>query len=382
MKINYRFALSLACLAAGIVVGFSIHEFREAQAQPQPQAIPAIPRELTSYRDIVKQVAPAVVSIEVKPKGKKPANLKMLFNGETSSDNERTQAPKRDEPITFGSGVIIDPKGVILTNYHVLEHAESVEICLPDGRKFTGKDWRFDRKTDLAIIRIESDRPFPFLDFGDSDMMEVGDRVLAIGAPFKLIGSVTHGIISAKSRNIRLNQYEDFLQTEAAINPGNSGGPLVNLEGKIIGLNSAIKSKSGGFQGVGLAISSNLARDVARELLKNGTVRRGYLGVQARDIDIDLAAKYGVKPGGGVLVTRIFEPSPAAKTGLVVGDVLISIAGNPVRSSIELQKVITGLTLNQPVDVLLHRDGKAVQLKLTVEEQPEEFGVAPPKGKE
>ncbi len=212
--------------------------------------------------------------------------------------------------------------------------------------------------------------------------MEVGDRVLAIGAPFKLIGSVTHGIISAKSRNVRLNQYEDFLQTDAAINPGNSGGPLINLEGKVIGLNSAIKSRSGGFQGIGLAISSNLARDVVRELLKNGTVKRGYLGVQARDIDTDLAAKYGVKPGGGVLVTRVFEQSPAAKTGLSVGDILISIGGNPVRSSIELQKVVTGLTLNQPVDVVLNRDGKSVELKLTIEEQPEEFGVGPPKRKE
>ena len=176
-------------------------------------------------------------------------------------------------------------------------------------------DWRGDRKTDLAIIRIESDKPLPFLQFGDSDSMEVGDRVLAIGAPFGLTGSVTHGIISAKSRNVRLNQYEDFLQTDAAINPGNSGGPLISLDGKVIGINSAIKSKSGGFQGVGLAISSNLAKTVVQQLLKEGSVKRGYLGVKIRDIDAELAAKLGVKEAGGVQITRVFDQSPAAKCG-------------------------------------------------------------------
>ncbi len=147
MKNKSHLALALACLASGAIAGFSLHDFRRAEAQPQPRAILAIPRELTSYRDIVKQVAPAVVSIEVKSRAKRPVNLKMLFNDESPSDTERTQAPKNEEPVSFGSGVIIDPKGVILTNFHVLDNAESAEIRLPDGRKFTGKDWRFDRKT-------------------------------------------------------------------------------------------------------------------------------------------------------------------------------------------------------------------------------------------
>ena len=381
MKTKSHLALAFACLAVGAFAGFFLNERRQLQAQPELRPIPAIPRELTSYRDIVKQVAPAVVSIEVKVKAKQP-RTNMLFNdGLLPPETTPTQGPKADAPASFGSGVIVDPKGVILTNYHVLEGAESVEVRLPDGRKFTSKDWRVDRKTDLAIIRVESDKPLPSLEFGDSDSMEVGDRVLAIGAPFGLTGSVTHGIISAKSRNIRINQYEDFLQTDAAINPGNSGGPLISLEGKIIGLNSAIKSKSGGFQGVGLAISSNLAKSIVQDLLKNGTVKRGFLGVQIRDIDADLAAKYGVKEGAGVLVTRLFEQSPAAKAGLKVGDVVISIGGKPVRDSIELQKVVTGLTLNRPADILLSRDGKSLQLKLTIEEQPEYFGIPAPKTK-
>src|SRR5262249_5833848 len=148
--------------------------------------------------------------------------------------------------------------GVIVTNYHVVEGSDRVEVTLNDGRKFVTKDIKADPKTDLAVVRIESKDPLPFLELGDSDAMEMGDRVLAFGAPFGLTGSVTSGIVSAKSRALRINQYEDFLQTDAAINPGNSGGPLVNLEGKVIGINSAIKSRSGGFQGVGLAIASNM----------------------------------------------------------------------------------------------------------------------------
>ncbi|MCE9532051.1 MAG: trypsin-like peptidase domain-containing protein [Planctomycetes bacterium] len=321
----------------------------------------------------MKEVAPAVVSIEAKQK------LKRTMRLPGTDDSMPTQAPKSDLPFGFGSGVIVDAKGIILTNYHVVEGADSVEISLPDGRRFTSKEWSGDRKTDLAIVRITSERPLPFLELGDSDGMEVGDRVLAIGAPFGLTGSVTHGIISAKSRNLRLNQYEDFLQTDAAINPGNSGGPLVSLEGKVIGINSAIKSKSGGFQGVGLAISSNLARTIMQQLLKNGTVKRGYLGVQIRDMDAELAARFNLKEGSGVMITKVFDQSPAWKAGLKVSDVVFSIAGKPVRDGIDLQKVVSTLPLNQAVDVALQRDGKPLELKLTIEVQPEEFGVNPPK---
>src|SRR6202022_5063759 len=159
-----------------------------------------------------------------------------------------------------------------------------LEIQLMDGRKFQSKDIHGDRKTDLAIVRIDVKGDLPYLQLGDSDGMEIGDRVLAVGAPFGLTGSVTAGIVSAKGRNLRMNMYEDFLQTDAAINPGNSGGPLVNLEGTVIGINSVIKSRTGGFQGVGLAISSHLAQNLMQQLLKDGTVHRGYLGVQIKDV--------------------------------------------------------------------------------------------------
>jgi serine protease Do len=231
MKRQPHWIFAAVLLGVGAVGGFFAHEFTLLRAQPEAKVAPAIPKELTSYRDIVKAVVPAVVSVEAKAR---PKGTQRGGNG----------GEQRDVPIGFGSGAVIDGKGIILTNYHLLDGAESVEIRLPDGRRFTSRDWRGDRKTDLAIIRIVTDKPLPTLSFGDSEAMEVGDRVLAVGAPFGLTSSVTHGIISAKSRNLRLNQYEDFLQTDAAINPGNSGGPLVSLEGKIIGVNSAIKSRS------------------------------------------------------------------------------------------------------------------------------------------
>ena len=204
---------------------------------------------------------------------------------------------------------------------------------------------------------------------------------LPSAAPFGLTGSVTQGIVSGKSRNLRLNMYEDFVQTDAAINPGNSGGPLVNLEGKIIGINSAIKSRSGGFQGVGLAVSSNLAKAVMDQLLKDGVVRRGYLGIQIRDVDAETADKLKVKENSGVLITKVFSDSPGSKGGLKVGDIVTTIGDKPVREGAELQKVVIALPLGQPVDVAYVRDGEIRLTKVVVEEQPEDYGSAGPPSK-
>ena len=366
-------------LAIGALGGSFINERLSLQAQPVVAPIvTTIPKELTSYRDIVKAIVPAVVSIEAKGKPKRPTTT--FRNDRLEELLPTQQGPKNDVALGFGSGVIVDAKGVILTNFHVVDGADSLEVRLPDGRKFTTTDWRGDRKTDLAIVRVQTDKPLPVLEFGDSDGMEVGDRVLAVGAPFGLTGSVTHGIISAKSRSLRLNQYEDFLQTDAAINPGNSGGPLISLDGKVIGINSAIKSRSGGFQGVGMAISSNLAKAIMNQLQKDGAVKRGYLGVQIRDIDDELAAKLGVKIASGVMVTRVFADSPAAKGGLKLGDIVRSINNKVVRDGLDLQKVVAGLPLNQPVDMAVTRDGGDLKMKLTIEEQPEQFGDSFSKG--
>jgi serine protease Do len=357
-----RSPLLVVCLAIGTAGGFYLNSaVHPVQAEAKVPLV--VPKELTSYRDVVKSIVPAVVSIESKVKAKRTLRL-------------RNDSKDGSVELGLGSGVIVDPKGVILTNYHVVDGADFVDVHMADGRVFTSKDIVGDKKTDLAIVRVQADKPLPFLAIGNSDEMEVGDRVLAVGAPFGLTGSVTHGIISAKSRNLKLNVYEDFLQTDAAINPGNSGGPLVNLEGEVIGINSAIKSRSGGFQGVGLAVSSNLAKTIMNQLLKDGAVHRGYLGVQIRSVDAEVASKMHVKEDAGVLVTKVFPDSPGAKGGLKVGDIVTTIAGKPIHEGSELQKTVLSLPLGKPAEVNLIRDGETKTTKIVIEEQPEEFGYA------
>jgi serine protease Do len=345
---------------------------------------------MTSYRDVVKKVLPAVVSIESRVKAKvRPAKRRAPLDDSQVPEEFRRffkEMPQFDEDeggsggptaVGFGSGFIVDPKGVILTNNHVVDGADQVEVQLRDGRKFLSTDVKTDPKTDLAIVRINAKDALPFLEMGDSEAMEVGDRVLAVGAPFGLTGSVTSGIVSAKGRSIKVNMYEDFIQTDAAINPGNSGGPLVNLAGQVIGINSAIKSRTGGFQGIGLAVASNLAKNVMSQLAKDGSVHRGYLGVEIQNVEnAELARRLGMTDTQGVVVASTFENTPATKAGIKEGDVIVSVHGKAVKDGRELQTVVAGLPLNQPVDVTVLRDGKPKTLQVTIEEQPKAYGTA------
>ena len=383
-----RWSYALVCLLlAGLAGTFVAGSYLQGQA-PVPLAVP---KEITSYRDVVKKVLPAVVSIETKVKPK-PVKAKQQPRKRPKIDNSQVpeefrkyfedfgqfeMPEEREQPhMGFGSGFIVDPKGVILTNNHVVDGADQVEVELKDGRKFVSKEIHTDAKTDLAIVRIDAKGTLPYLELGDSDAMEIGDRVLAVGAPFGLTGSVTAGIVSAKGRNLQMNMYEDFLQTDAAINPGNSGGPLVNLEGKVIGINSAIKSRSGGFQGVGMAISSNMAQHVMEQLLKHGTVHRGYLGIQMQELDAEVASRLGVPNDKGVLVAQVFEGAPADKAGVKEGDVITGLAGKPITDGRALQRTVATLPLKKPVDVNVLRDGKEKTLQVTIEEQPKDFGSA------
>jgi serine protease Do len=349
-----------------------------------------VPGELSSYRNVVHGVLPAVVTIEAKPKAtltrtKLPQESTNPFQIPGLPEDLRKElerfgkqplpAPEETPQRAFGSGFVVDASGVILTNDHVIRGSEEVTVRLPDGRTFTSHDILRDPKTDLAVVRIQAKEPLPFLKFGDSDAMEIGDRVLAVGAPLGMTGTVTSGIISAKGRDIHMNLYEDFLQTDAAINPGNSGGPLVNLAGEVIGINSAIKSGTGGFQGIGLAISSNLAKHVMDQLLHGGLVHRGYLGVQVQQLNPEVAARLGVTGNNGVVVGKVLPGAPAAKAGLQEGDVLTDVAGQAVKDPRSLQRIIASLPTGKPVDLGIVRDGAHKVLKLTVEEQPESFGL-------
>jgi serine protease Do len=375
-----RCILIVCCLIVGGLTGTYL---TGTLLQGQAPVAPALPRELTSYRDVVKKVLPAVVSIDSKGRpeparqrrrGPREEQIPDEFRRFFDFDDEDAPEPRGG----FGSGVLVDPKGVILTNFHVVEGAASVTVQLSDGRKFPSKDVKSDPKTDLAIVRIEAPAALPFLELGDSDALEIGDQVLAIGAPFGLTGTVTHGIISAKGRSLHLNMYEDFLQTDAAINPGNSGGPLVSLDGKVVAINAAIKSRSGGWQGVGLAVSSSIAKNIMPQLLKDGVVRRGYLGVQIKDVtEPEVATRLGLKEGeNGVLVTRVFEDTPGARGGLKEGDVITALDGKPVHNGHELQTAIARKPIGEAIEVRLLRDGQPKTFSIKVEEQPRQYGTA------
>ncbi len=366
-----RWSVAAACLLLGALLGsYFLAPLLHGQApvvNPAPQAQPLPPKEFGSYRDIVKKVLPGVVSIETGP------NFKLKLPPRVNEGPFEGPGAR----IGLGSGVLVDPKGVILTNNHVIDGVDEVAVQLLDGRRFVTRDIRGDRKTDLAVIILDAKAKLnlPVLELGDSERMEIGDRVLAVGAPFGLAGSVTHGIISAKGRSgLAMNMYEDFLQTDAAINPGNSGGPLVNLAGKVVGINAAIKSRTGGFTGIGLAVSSNLARAVVKGLVTDGFVRRGYLGIGIRDLPLEEAEKLGLAQTGGVVVAEVYENTPAAKAGLQKEDVITAINGRPIRDGRVLQSTIVSLPISEAAEIGIVRGGQTMKLKVTVEEQPSGFG--------
>ena len=381
-----RILISALCLTLAVAVGVSATwAFVEVNANTV-----VVPKELPNFRAVIKQVLPAVVSIEVKPKVRLtqaglPPGQSSPFGGffglpeDLRKELERFQKqppPQAHPGHAFGSGFIIDPSGLIVTNDHVVRGADEVEVLLQDGRKFVGRKIKRDPRTDLAILWIEAKDPLPFLKLGNSDAMEMGDRVLAIGAPLGMTGTVTSGIVSAKGRDIHMNMYEDFLQTDAAINPGNSGGPLVNLAGEVIGVNSAIRSDTGGFQGIGLAISSNLTKAVIDQLQRNGAVARGYLGVQTQPLDPEIATRLSVPGKSGIVIAKVFAGSPAAKAGMQDGDILIEVAGQQVKDPRSLQRIVAGLEIGKQVELAIFRDGARKTLTLTVEQQPQSFGIA------
>ncbi len=276
----------------------------------------------------------------------------------------------------IGSGVIIDAAGLILTNNHVVDGGGKIVVRLQDGREFEAVEIKTDPKTDLAVVRIEGADGLVAAELGNSDEVQVGDWVLALGDPFGLEGTVTAGIISAKGRGIGITARENFLQTDAAINPGNSGGPLVNLDGHVVGINTAISSRSGGNQGVGFAVPVNLAKWVSHQLVSDGIVRRAYLGVMIQPVTHELAQQFNVKTRDGVLVTDVRKDTPAAKAGLKEGDVIVEFNGTKITSPRQLQGVVEQTQIDSSTKMVVVRDGKRTTLNVTVREQPSEYGLA------
>jgi serine protease Do len=272
-----------------------------------------------------------------------------------------------------GSGVIIDRSGLVLTNNHVVTGGGKVTVRLTDGREYEATEVKTDPSTDIAIVRIKPEGNLPTAALGDSDQTRVGDWVLALGQPFGLANTVTAGIISAKGRGIGITDHEEFLQTDAAINPGNSGGPLVNLQGEVIGINTAISSTSGGYQGIGFAVPVNVVKWVVQQLQADGTVHRAYLGIGIQPVTQEIASQLGMDRPRGALVTDVRAGSPAEKAGVKVGDVVIDYAGVAVTEPRELSAVVarTKIGSQQPLRVI--RDGKEQSLTVNVLEMPENF---------
>jgi Do/DeqQ family serine protease len=280
--------------------------------------------------------------------------------------------PRERRQMSLGSGVIADPKGIILTNNHVVENATEVKVALADGRELQAKVIGVDTRTDLAALKVDQ-AGLPSAVLGDSDRLQVGDIVLAFGNPFGLGGTVTMGIVSAIGRgNLGLADYEDFIQTDAAINPGNSGGALVNTRGEVVGINTAILSESGGYQGVGFAIPANMAREVLDSLMKNGRVIRGYAGVAVQRVTPDLARAFGLSDTHGAVVSSLDPEGPASEAGLRRGDLIVSFKGRPVATDDELRTQMSRLKPGDRTTLGVLRGGRRLDVDLVLSEPPQE----------
>ena len=276
----------------------------------------------------------------------------------------------------MGSGVIVSPDGYIITNNHVVDGASELTVTLPDKREFKAKIVGTDPKTDLAVIKIDASN-LPHVRWGDSSKLQVGEYVLAVGNPFGLNSTVTLGIVSALGRgHMGITQYEDFIQTDAAINPGNSGGALINTAGELVGINTAIISQTGGYQGVGFAVPASMAKPVFESIVKTGKVVRGYLGVAIQDLTQDLAKSFGLKQAKGALVSSVAEDSPAQRAGLKQGDVIVAYQGKPVEDPAALQREVTHTPVNTKATLKIIRDGREQEVTVTIGEQAETVKVA------
>jgi len=318
-----------------------------------------------SLSPAAKRAAPAVVSIAIKQAAvKNPLQSDpwfRFFYGDREEDESQGG---------LGSGVIVGPEGYILTNYHLIEGAQEIEVTLSDSRKASAKLIGADPDTDLAVLRIQLDR-LPVIALGNSDTLQVGDRVLAIGNPFGVGQTVTSGIVSALGRNqLGINTFENFIQTDAAINPGNSGGALVDVQGNLLGINSAIYSRSGGNMGIGFAIPVSTARQVLEGIVKDGQVTRGWLGVEPTEITPEMAETFGLKQSEGVIITGVLQGGPAAKAGIKPGDVLLKVAGKDIRSVGELLTHIASLPPGKSVNIELVRRNTAMSLDVTPAQRP------------
>ena len=335
-------------------------------------AHPSLPMD-NSIADVAERVVESVVNIDTETEVAVDPFFVDMFGAE---DTQKMQGK--------GSGVIITANGRILTNAHVINGADTIKVTLHDGSEVKAKIVGKDTKADLAVIQLEGKFPtLKPLPMGDSAGVRLGEIVLAIGDGLGVGKSVSMGIVSAKGRGLRLADYEDFIQTDAAINPGNSGGALVNMKGELIGINTAIASRTGGYQGIGFAIPTNMAKPIMEALMKDGKIVRGYLGVGIATVSPMMAKKYGLGADKGVLIAGVEASSPGDKAGLVEGDVVTAINGSEVKTDDALRKMIGNAKPGTSIELkVVHRDGKAATLKAKLGEQQDDAPAIAPKKKQ
>jgi serine protease Do len=333
--------------------------------------------------EIAKVAMPAVVNIatvkteKVADGPRNPLLDDPFFRRFFGDRFKHPDTPRERKSSSLGSGVIVSPDGYILTNNHVIRNADKIQVLLSDKRQFTGKIIGSDPKTDLSVIKIDADN-LSFLNLGNSDYLKIGEIVLAIGNPYGLNQTITMGIVSAVGRaNVGIADYEDFIQTDAAINPGNSGGALVNVRGELVGVNTAIFSTSGGYQGIGFAIPSNMAKSVLTSLITKGKVIRGWLGVSIQAITPELAQQFGLEKDHGTLVADVIENSPAEKGGFMRGDVIIEFDGKEVDEPYNMRNMVASTSPGEEVTFKAIRDGRIVSLLVTIGELPSEIQKIP-----
>ncbi len=384
---------AVALVGLGVLIGILVAsqlEWRKTEPAPPLQTLPApvvrpsvapvsvTNRDQRDFVQVVRTVSPAVANIST-TRGRRGGGVKRglpfedpffhRFFGEDPSPGLESPRERRAE--SLGSGVIVDASGLIITNNHVVSQADEIKVLLEDKREFTAKLIGTDPKTDLAVLKVEAGA-LQTVRWADSDRLEVGELVLAIGNPFGLNQTVTMGIVSAVGRaRMGIAEYEDFIQTDAAINPGNSGGPLVNARGELVGINTAIFSRSGGSMGIGFAVPSNMARSILEQLVTSGKVVRGWLGVSIQDVTPELAAQFGVSESTGALVSDVLEGSPAKRAGLERGDIIIEFDAKKVDTPSQLKNVVAQTQVGKAARVTMIRDKRVHHLDVVIGEQPE-----------
>ena len=393
-KRSFRGALLATALGASLVLpSFAPGAWAQAQTQNLTQQTQQQTQQvLPSLSPIIQKVMPAVVNVSVTMKNDAatsgdeqqvspdnqsdngpnfpPSPFDQLLKRFFEQQGRGMPQPQIGKRVALGSGFIIDPQGYIVTNNHVVGEAGTVTVIFQDDSKHPAKIVGRDVKTDLALLKIDTDKPLPFVTWGDSDAAKVGDWILAIGNPFGLGGTVTTGIISARGRDIHSGPFDDFLQLDAAINRGNSGGPTFTQQGQVIGINTAIYSPNGGSVGIGFAIPSNLAKTVVAQLREHGKVDRGWLGVQIQQMTPEIASSLGLSSERGALVADVTPNSPAARAGIKQGDVIVKFNGHEIDKLHDLPRLVAETAISSTADLTVWRNGRNEQLQANVGKMP------------